>query len=555
MEPEAPMKSRKLRLIFQISTVVLAVSCYNSTGLSGDGSADQPGGEDNASTDPSHDRGRDDGGGPDAQEVPPPLCPSVNWTDVLFEFQADGRIVSTPAVGSDGTVYFGTENATLYALDCFGRLKWQWKYDCVDYCPQAFEGSPAVGDDGTIFIGDDIATPNYFFAVTPDGVTKWKYETLSINGQMDASPAIAQDGTIYVGSRGYPEMDPMGQLVALRTDGSILENFPIPTKAIEGSPAAVGTIAYVGHTGMNGLSLLNSIFSVMDTGDKLWERLLTQAGDYVWEDISLSSLAVDSEARIVVAENFETSRFSHLVLLDRESGGVMRTIELGDGAIVVGAPVIGRAYFGEDIIVALDTGRLISANPDSGGVIFTFDLELGTSMTGSPVLGDDDHVYAAAGSRLYRITKQGDIPGNIQNPITLSDTVTSSLAMGRGGVLYMGTESGKLIAAGTGAGGLDQAAPWPSFRHDERNTGRATSLDCDGLHGIRCPDETYFCEHPSGVCFSPDAMGTCIRIPDPSYCPDFDICPDVCGCDGMTYCSDCERRAVGISKAYDGPCG
>jgi outer membrane protein assembly factor BamB len=549
------MKSRKLWIIIPISTVVLAVSCYNSTGLSGDGSADQPGGEDTASTDPSHDRGRDNGEDADAQEVPSPPCPSGNWTDILFEFQADGRIVSTPAVGSDGTVYFGTENATLYALDCFGSLKWEWKYDCVDICPQAFEGSPAVGDDGTIYVGDDIAIPNYFFAVTPEGVTKWKYETWSINGQMDASPAIAQDGTIYAG--GHGDVDgggPLGQLVALGADGFPLADFPIPTKAIEGSPVAVGFIAYVGQTGMNGLSLLSSVFSVMDTSYKLWETPLTQAGDYVWEGISLSSLSVDSEARIVAAENAPMTGRSRLVLLDRESGAVLRAIDLGSVS-VAGAPVVGRARFGEDVVVALESGRLISANPDSGGVIFTFDIELGYSMKGSPLLGDDDHIYAAADNKLYRITKEGDIPGNIQNPITLSDTVTSSLAMGRGGVLYMGTEGGKLIAAGTGAGGLDPAAPWPSFRHDERNTGRATSLDCDGVHGIRCPDETYFCEHPSGVCFSPDAMGTCIRIPDPSYCPDFDICPDVCGCDGMTYCSDCERRAAGVSKAFDGPCG
>ena len=43
-----------------------------------------------------------------------------------------------------------------------------------------FEGSPAIGDDGTIYIGDDVATPNYFVALEPDGTLKWRLPTSSI---------------------------------------------------------------------------------------------------------------------------------------------------------------------------------------------------------------------------------------------------------------------------------------------------------------------------------------------------------------------------------------
>lgn len=40
----------------------------------------------------------------------------------------------------------------------------------------------------------------------------------------------------------------------------------------------------------------------------------------------------------------------------------------------------------------------------------------------------------------------------------------------------MGTENGRIIAVGSGAGGLDREAPWPAYRHDDRNTGNAATV-------------------------------------------------------------------------------
>ena len=66
--------------------------------------------------------------------------------------------------------------------------------------------SPAIGPDGTIYFG---SWDHKFYAVKPDGTKKWEFAT---GGAVSASPAIAADGTIYFGSE--------NTLYALKPDGT-----------------------------------------------------------------------------------------------------------------------------------------------------------------------------------------------------------------------------------------------------------------------------------------------------------------------------------------------
>ena len=58
--------------------------------------------------------------------------------------------------------------------------------------------SPAVGSNGTIYVGSD---DNNLYAINPDGSKKWVFKT---RGSVPSSPTIGSDGTIYVASEdGY----------------------------------------------------------------------------------------------------------------------------------------------------------------------------------------------------------------------------------------------------------------------------------------------------------------------------------------------------------------
>jgi hypothetical protein len=104
-----------------------------------------------------------------------------------WKYFVGDSIFSSPAIGNDGTIYFGSSNHHIYALYPNGNLR--WKYSTGD----PVLSSPAIGEDGTIYCGSH---STYLYALYPNnGTLKWRYKT---GNWIRTAPCIGDDGTIYV---------------------------------------------------------------------------------------------------------------------------------------------------------------------------------------------------------------------------------------------------------------------------------------------------------------------------------------------------------------------
>jgi len=150
---------------------------------------------------------------------------SLKWS-----YQTGGAVNSSPAIATDGTIYIGSDDGKIYALNPQdGSPKWS------SQTGRAVSSSPAIGVDGTVYIGSDDCK---LYALNTDGSRKWSYQT---GGEIRSSPAIGADGTIYFGSGD-------GKVYALGSDGSQKWSYQTGG-AVYSSPAIAtdGTV-YIGSS-------------------------------------------------------------------------------------------------------------------------------------------------------------------------------------------------------------------------------------------------------------------------------------------------------------------
>jgi outer membrane protein assembly factor BamB len=143
-----------------------------------------------------------------------PSSLQIKWT-----YSTGGKVRSSPAIGTDGTIYVGSYDGKLYAINPKGSLK--WSYNTGSY----ISSSPAIGADGTIYVG---SSDNKLYAVNPDGSLKWSYV---MEDSIFYSPAIGADGTIYVGSY-------HNKLYAINPDGWVKWSYSF--RCSVSSSAAIG---------------------------------------------------------------------------------------------------------------------------------------------------------------------------------------------------------------------------------------------------------------------------------------------------------------------------
>ncbi len=350
-------------------------------------------------------------------ELPPtatrPVPTSPAAGTVLWTFQTGDAVWSSPTV-TDGVVYFGSDDKSVYAIDTTTQ-KLRWKFTTggiVRSHPAATEGVVYVSsDDGTLH-ALDIAT----------GTEKWKADLGSANiparGELgsgydyqQSSPAVA-NGMVYVGS-GAGEVDAFDALTGQR-----IWQF-MATSRVRSSPTVVDGTLFIGD-GNSNLYALNA-----RTGTELWKA---QGCDNPTP--AVSNGLVYCGGRGTVEER----------AWDARTGELRWQFSVGNSWVDSSARVVdGVLYVGSS-----DAASLFALDSATGGLKWRFNvrgyawcspaISNGVVYIGSYSLGGDAGFYAVDAKT-----------GQPKWTLTVSKGVVSSPTIAAG-VVYFGGIDGKLYA-------------------------------------------------------------------------------------------------------------
>src|SRR5690606_18842058 len=101
-------------------------------------------------------------------------------------------IRSSPSIGADGTIYFGSYDGWLYAVHPDGTERWSVGLHCgLPWGCQPVSSSPSIGPDGTIYI-----VAGNLYAVDPGGSIAWDFRP---GCEVIRAPLLAANGNVHVG--------------------------------------------------------------------------------------------------------------------------------------------------------------------------------------------------------------------------------------------------------------------------------------------------------------------------------------------------------------------
>ncbi len=358
---------------------------------------------------------------------------TIKWT-----FSTGGNIYSLPAIAEDGTIYLGSFDKYLYALNADGSLKWKYHAVTTNNWECFLRNTPAVGPDGTIYIVDD--SYGYMFAVNADGTEKWKADYT--DGRIAAPPAIGPSGEIII-------VTTMREVFAINpADGSVNWQYSFSGGEDEGG------------------AVIDADGSVFVRGGKL--KKLTPGGTEEWEfqngSSVYSSAIIGNDGTIYIAGNSDKTLYA----LDAD-GNEKWHFAAGDK--IYGAPVTGPD--GTIYFFSFD-GYIHAVNKD-GSEKWQFSERFQAffgDLKSTPVVGADSVVYFSGimtdySSRLFAIAPDGSTLWSA----AMSDGLRFLATISRDSLLLV-PEGSKLVAIKVGSAGLADT-PFPKRRGGYANTGYA----------------------------------------------------------------------------------
>ena len=324
---------------------------------------------------------------------------SSNTGDLLWRFTPEGQnnyINSPPTVGPNGTIYFGSDDNYLYAVNPDGRMEWKFKTGNL------VRDSPTIDANGTIYFSSD----DYFlYALNPDGSKKWnaliKNDNYDMN-YMASSPMVLKNGTVYVGSDD-------SNLYAIDANGNIKWTYKT-TSNFASTPA-------VGDDGSIYLGAGGYLYKIAPDGTLLWRFPLT----IEW----ISAPAIGSSGTVYVPSDH------YLYAIDQDGTFDWMFDTVSDG--LPSNPAIGNdgtIYFG--------TSGALYAIDNKGTLKWKYEETEENWKFSAPTLDSKGTVYVVSPKGFfYAFNPDGSVKWARR---IAAHAQTSGLTIGPGGAIYMGIE-------------------------------------------------------------------------------------------------------------------
>jgi len=361
---------------------------------------------------------------------------TLTVTDSLWQVATGSPITGAPAVGRDGTLYFGSIDRSIYAVAPDGTVKWSVPTGgLIDTC------SPAIADDGTVYMGSNDGN---LYALRPDGTRRWT-KSFGANAPASNSPALAADGTIYIkaGDGWLYALNPADGATRWRFNVGAIQSYASPSVAPD------GTIYQGSENGR--------LYAINPNGTEKWRYPAATSGPI---DPIYTVPALDS------AGNLYFGVLNSGRLYSLTPAGTLRWVYTGAALDSSSSPALSpdgaTVYFG-------GYDRLLHAvNTSNGGARWTF--LLGDEVrASSPAVDSNGVIYIGAYDyKLYAINASG----TLKRTWHTGDWIRSSPAIS-GQTLYLGSNDDKLYAFSIGA---SSAGPWAQYRQNVQRTGRAFAV-------------------------------------------------------------------------------
>ncbi len=340
-------------------------------------------------------------------------CPYAGPTqpETLWTFTTSGEVWSSPVVAEDGTIYFGSMDGSLYALNHDGSLKWSYATGDDVY------SSPALDEEGRIYVGSKDSCVYCLEDSATSARVKWTCRT---NGRVNSCILVA-DGVAYART---------GHLHAIDSTGTQKWTYHTHLSS-PGGPAMSANRSTVYIESCDPAPFEYAVAALDTSGTVKWTCDIGSAPF----DFSLSTPTVNPDG----ATFFPT--FSAKAFYAITPGGAIDwNCNLGDES-QLGSAALNQ---GDTAYIGCLNGNLHAVAPN-GTIDWTF--ATGAAVQESPIVDSTGTVFVGCGSKFYALRPDGTMHWEYE----LADRILSSPALTPEGTLLFGAGN-KLYALGQQTG-------------------------------------------------------------------------------------------------------